>query len=973
MKNRGNSRKFAALPFFAITASLAVSACASTAGSQAPMASATTTTTATTASASPGVSGYTGWNFPVYDIPADESVRYGVLDNGLRYAIMQNETPQDQVVLRLGFDIGWIDELAGQSNASHFIEHMAFNGSTNIPEGEMIKLLEREGLAFGADTNAETFYEHTLYKLDLPRNDDKLIDTGLMLMREIASELTITPEAVQRERGVLQSEIQTNNNYGQRLVRDFANFFAPGSIYAQRTADSNDAADTASVTADQLRAFYKAFYRPDNAVMIVVGDVDPDAIEAKLQSRFASWQKPAEAIRQPDLGSIDFNRAISADTFVDPAVDTLVRLVIAGPYEERPETVAAAREDMLVTLGSMIVNRRLQRIARQEDSPILGGSAGSSDYFDAATLSLFSLAAKEGMVMETVALAENELRRAVQYGFTEAEVAEALANMDTSYRNAAERQNTRSSAGLAGSIFNTVQKQRIFQTPETNLAIFEQVRPTLTAKAIQGEFAERFTASQPLIHVADKTPVAGGEAALIAAYQAASRVAVAAPAEEAVSTFAYTDFGPAGSIVSDTRVDDLGFRAIRFDNNVMLNLKKTDFKDEEILFHMRLGEGELAYGTQQPAASTLLNFLPLGGLGEHTLDELQRILAGKNVGMGLSAANDHIHAQGSTRAADFLQQMQVATAFLTDPAYRPEAEAQLKAAIPNYLAQLDASPQAVAANRVPRIIANGDLRFGAPSGEVLMNAGFDNLKAAIASQLASGAIELTVVGDFDEQAIIDAVAQTLGALPERAAGQNPYPEARKVSFATDLAPRTLYHTGAADQGMVQVYWPTTDDDDFRQEVIARVSSAALRLKLLETLREELGATYTPFAQSEMSDTFDNFGYVLAAAIVAPENQPLVFETIDTLTKSMASDGIDADLLTRARNPLLESLTQNRRENAYWRIVLEDAQLKPERLDRTRQYEDILRSITTEDVAAFTRQYLTPQRSLRVAIVPKPAG
>ena len=230
-----------------------------------------------------------------------------------------------------------------------------------------------------------------------------------------------------------------------------------------------------------------------------------------------------------------------------------------------------------------------------------------------------------------------------------------------------------------------------------------------------------------------------------------------------------------------------------------------------------------------------------------------------------------------------------------------------------------------------------------------------------------------MVGDIDEQAIIDAVAQTLGALPDRKASLEPYAAARDVDFTRDFTTRTLYHTGAADQGMVQVYWPTTDDDDFREEVTARITAAALRLKLLETLREELGATYTPFAQSEMSDTFDDFGYVVAAAIVAPENQSLVFETIDELARSMATDGIDEDLLTRARNPILESLTQNRRENAYWQIVLESAQLETARLDRTRQYEDILRGVTTSDVAAFAREYLKPDRRLRVAIVPKPAG
>ena len=968
MKNSSIRKILVATPLIALT----LAGCTTYSDTTAPVASATTSQSGVELGL-PARTGLTGWNFPVYDVPADPAVRYGILDNGMKYAILRNETPQDEVVLRMNFDIGWIDEKEGQFNAAHFIEHMAFNGSTNIPEGEMIKLLEREGLKFGADTNASTFFEDTTYKLSLPRNDAELIGTGLMLMREVGSELTFDPEAVDRERGILQSEIQTRNTYNRRFGRAYQSFIAPGTPFADNISHPTETAVTASITAEELRDIYERFYRPDNATLIVVGDVEPDEIEAMVRDRFGDWEKPAAAMTESERGAIDLDRPAQAGYFVDPAVNYIVQIDRFAPYERKLSTVAQGREALQLQLAAMVVNRRLQNIARDPEGSILGGRLATTDFFDRAAQANIQLVAKDGQWREALATAEQEVRRATIHGFTQSEIDEALNNLETALRNGAERQATRPSQALADGILATVRDEQIFATPETRLAVFESVRADLTPEKIHETFRETFTGSAPLIHIATKQEIDGGESTILAAYNASTKVAVAAPEEKATAAFAYDEFGPAGTVVADRMVEDLGYRELRFDNNVMLNLKKTDFKDKEILFHVRIGAGELAYGEAEPAATSMLNAVSAtAGLEAHDLDELQRIFAGRNVRFGIYAANDHFHVPGSTKAEDFLAQMQVAAAFLTSPGYRQEAEGQWQALIPPYIARLDANPQAVAASQVPRIVANGDQRFGAQSEETLLGTTLENLRAAISPNLANSPIEIVVVGDIDEQAVIDAVAQTFGALPERALEGGRFDEARQVSFAADRSKRTLYHAGAADQGMVQVYWPTTDDDDFREEVVGRLAAETLRLRLLETLREELGATYTPMAALEMSDTFDNFGYLIAAAIVAPENQDLVFQTIAQIAGDMRTAGIDDDLLSRARNPLLEKLAKDRRENGYWLGSLEAAQLESDRLDRLRNYETILRSITTADVKAFADKYLVASEALEIAIVPKPA-
>ncbi len=193
------------------------------------------------------------WTSEESDLPVDPAFRFGELPNGMRYILRSNATPPGQGQVRLHIDAGSNSEHDDELGYAHFVEHMAFNGSTHVPEGEMVKLLEREGLAFGADTNASTNFDFTLYKLDLPRSDPALLDTALMLMRETASELTITPEAVDRERGVIFSEKRVRDTYALRNLMDSLSFFYPGAHFIQRLPIGTDEPLNAA-TSDKLRA-----------------------------------------------------------------------------------------------------------------------------------------------------------------------------------------------------------------------------------------------------------------------------------------------------------------------------------------------------------------------------------------------------------------------------------------------------------------------------------------------------------------------------------------------------------------------------------------------------------------------------------------------------------------------------------------------------------------------------------------------
>lgn len=947
---------------------LALASCA-TLPAQPPVAAAPAAPTA-------AASGTTPWGFPVYDIAADPAVRYGVLDNGMKYAVLANATPQNTVAVRLGFDVGFIDETPEQAGLAHFLEHMAFNGSKNVPEGEMIKLLEREGLAFGADTNASTGLEETVYKLDLPRNDPKLLDTALMLMRETASELTLAPAAIDRERGIIQSETRTRNTFARRRVKDYIDFVAPGTAFSQRLLTAGQDANIDRFAAPTLADLYRSYYRPDNAALVVVGDLDPAAAEAQIRARFASWQAPASALPATDKGAVDFARPATARNFVDPGVPVIVSIDRFAPWTRRPQTAAQFREDVLGDIAMAVLSRRLQIIANAPDAPIISGNADASDFFDVARQTGITLQAKEGATgwSDALTTGAREVRRLREYGITAAELKEQLANFATRFRNAAEQQDTRRNPQLAEAILATIPQQRLFVTPAQRNELFRALAPTITTDMVAGAIAEQLGGSQPLIHVSTKAPVPGGEAAILAVWQEAASAPVEPPAQGAETAFGYSDFGPAGSIVADAAIADLGIRQIRFANNVRLNIKPTPFETGKVRFLVRVGSGMLAIPRERATEAFFMSLMgAAAGTGKHSFDELQQLLAGRQITYGLNVNEDSFQVAGTTTMADLATQMQVSAAYISDPGYRPEALAKWQAMVPAITAQLDATPMGVAQSKVPTLVANGDPRFGIPDAATLSAVSLDQLRADLGDQLASAPIEISVVGAVDEAQVIDAVARSFGALPPRRAALGDFTAARQARFAQTTAPVALTHGGAADQALVQVYWPTRDDSDPQADATLSLLAQVFGLELLDEVREKLGASYSPNASSSTSDTFTGFGTMSASIVVAPADAGRVQTAIDALTARLRAQPIDADLLERARRPLLERVALNRRENGWWLGVASESQLRAERLDRARTLETRLRAVTPAMIQAAARQYLASERALKISILPRAAS
>jgi len=926
-----------------------------------------------TAAVNPQGAAAKAWNFAASDIPVDPNIIFGVLPNGMKYALLGNRTPKDSVVLRMRFDVGSFAEADDQRGLAHFLEHMAFNGSTNVPEGEMIKLLERKGLAFGADTNASTGFDETIYKLDLPNASDDLIDTGLMLMRETGGNLTIDPAAVDRERGIILSERRARDTYQLRSLIDQLDFQMQGMKVASRIPVGTEEV-IRTAPAARLRDLYDRYYRPERATLVLVGDFDPAAIETKIKARFSDWKGRGPAGADPVIGNVDYARAAAADDFVDPAIQDSVTVAAFKPWVEEADTKAKRARNLAEDVGEAIINRRLAKIALNEDSPILAGyfnDAAGWKVFDQVTV---GAVAKEGAWKEALALVEQEQRRAIEHGFTQAEVAEQLANRRTVLKNAVAGVTTRRSDGLADALIAAAEGDFVFTRPEASQALFDAAAPSLSTAAVTTAFRKRMEGfSAPLARVTAKKPIEGGVDAILASLRASTQVAVAAPTETANAAFAYDNFGTPGKIVGDERVEDLGIRRIRFANNVMLNIKQTDFQKDKVMLSLRVDGGNLLATREDPTKVALAGSIMLGGLEAHSVDELRSIFAGKTVSPGFGSDTDAFGGSALTSPEDFALQAKLMAAFLTHPGYRPDGLALIRRVLPQQYAANDATPAAVLGRDVGGILANDDPRSQTPPLDKLMRLDWAQLKPIVADSFAHGAIEIGVVGDLDEQAAIDAIAATFGALPERRAAFDPRADARIRQFAADRSERTLIHKGPAEQAELRVYWPARDDSDLAEAMRLNLLARVMQLMLTEELREKLGESYSPGAAASLSDEFPGYGHLFAASNVDYKDLPTTRAAIFAIAKELRDKPVDPDLIDRARKPLVESMTKSRRENAYWLNYVAQAASHADRLDRSRKGIGEVEAATPADLQALARRYLVDDKALVIKAVSDKAG
>ncbi len=907
------------------------------------------------------------------DLPADPAARFGQLPNGVRYVVYPNKEPQGRAALRLVIEAGSLHEREDQRGLAHFLEHMAFNGSTHYAPGTLVEFFQRMGMSFGGDTNAFTNFDRTQYLLELPKTDEPTLAEGFRVFADYAGGLLLLPNEIDKERGIILSEKRARDNVGFRtFVAQFE--FMLGETLLPKRIPIGLPEVIEKAPRERFVDFWNAWYRPEKLVVVAVGDFDPAKVEAQIRATFSPLAARAPALPEPVLGAVPAVTGVRTYFHAEPeAPATSVNISRVQPYPNEPDTAATRLKELPRSLAIAMLNRRFSELAKKEGAPFSSASASVGDSFKFLREAEVGVTCKPEQWPQALAVGEQELRRALEHGFQATELKEVVATYLNNLDQAVRMAPTRRSAPLADRIAGTYMSEDVFTHPEAERALYRPALERVTTEDCLNALRAAFTAPGVYVMVTGNAQITGDANTVIAAaYAKSAATSVAAAAAQAEAVWGYADWGPAGQVVKREHVADLDVELVGFANGVKLNLKKTDFEAGRIRVSVRAGHGAITEPANQRGLAAITGgTFNAGGLGKHSVDELRRIFAGHNVGLQFAPASEAFVLTGNTTPADLVLQLQLAAAQVTDAGWRPEALRQAQKGLEQLYLGFAHTANGPMSLEVANLVAGGDPRFGLPAKEVMLTRNLDEAKAWLGGQLARGPIEVSLVGDLDLEAATAAVAKTLGALPAR----DPRPDLSALKrLAFPAQPFTKAYTIQSEipKGNVVVYWPTTDGQDVSRNRRLGMLASVLNDRLRVKIREELGGTYSPSAGSNASDTFSGYGYLQAGCVVEPAQADKIRELIITVADDLAKNGVTDDELARAKQPALTSARESLRTNAYWGTnVLGRAQEKPEMLDWARTRLPDLEAITAAELTTLAKAYLGADRASRVTIVPAP--
>lgn len=905
------------------------------------------------------------------DLPPDPAARYGALPNGVRYLIYPNHEPRGRASLRLVVLAGSLYERDDQQGLAHFLEHMAFNGSAHYPPGTLIEFFQRNGMSFGGDTNAYTSFDHTCYKIELPSVASSSIDEGLRVFADFAGSLLLRPDMINKERPIILAEKRDRDSVEYREYVASEQFLLPDALIPRRFPIGL----TPVIEGARRPLFedlYNTWYRPERMTVIVVGDVDPAAVAPRIEAAFAGVADRAPPRPDPKLGNATVALGLRTGYYYAPeAPSTQVSIDVIAPYrppiDASPIRLAHLKRDLAVAM----LNRRFDILAKKEGAPFIRAEAAIEEDFRFVHDAGVNIECVPDQWRAALGLAEQQLRGALTYGFSPAELREASANFRVALTQAAAGAATRRSPDLADEMVNNLVDLHVQTSPAQDLALYGPALDTITPADCQQALRLAFGTPGRWVMVEGNAKIDGdAQAAIAQAYESSHGVPVKPLAAGGADHFEYTDFGPPGQVVSRREVTDLGVTQVRFANGVALNIKKTPFEADRVRIRVRVGAGRLTEPLTEPGLDAFANLtFRAGGLGRHSTDDLQRLLAGHAVDLEFEVGNDALEFAGATNRADLLLQFQLIAAYLMDPGYRPEAMRLARKNIAEFYTQLAHSVEGPLETVIPRLLADGDPRFGLPPEQVTQSRTLAEERAWISPQTQHGPIEIGVAGDCDVDAIIAAVARTLGAVPPRL-GKPAYTEQRAVHYPDHPFAKEYSVPSEIPKAVVAAYWPTTDAFDInvarRLSVLSEIFSDRLRIKI----REQLGGAYSPEAGSEPSDTFTHYGFLVTEVIVAPERAAEIEKAIVSLANDISTGGVTDDQLQRAKEPLLTGLRESARTNQYWlAAVIGSCQEFPQRLDWARSRYSAFNAITKPEMDALAKQYLGSSHAFQVIVRP----
>ena len=904
-------------------------------------------------------------------LPIDTAVRTGRLPNGLRYFIRQNGRPEKRVSMRLAVNAGAIQEDPNQRGLAHFLEHMAFNGTTNFKPGELVSFLESIGARFGPHVNAMTSFDETVYMLDIPTDRPGYVEKGMLVLHDFAHGISLLPAEVEKERGVVLEEWRGRLGAGSRLTDKQLPVIFQGSRYAERLPIGLPEI-LKSAPPERLVEFYQKWYRPDLMAVVVVGDIPVDEAEKLVRDTFSKIPAAKSAAATVDT-SVPAHKETLVNMSTDPEAQGWSISIAFKGKAEHDTTVRGYRKSLVESLVSQMLNLRLRDIARRPNAPFLAASAGTSNI--GRTLELFEIEATvpEGQITEGLGAIIQEARRMQVHGFSVDELNRAKAALLAAYERAYRERTTSESASYANEYVRHFLEQEPIPGIELEYKIAATYLPTVTMEEVAG-LAKQFITddNRVVLGVAPEkkeTPPPGEDMLRTVIARASS--APVDPWKEATAGRALVEKDPvAGKVTARRTVAEIAATVLTLSNGVEVWLKPTDFKNDQILFTSYAPGGlSLATEKEYKSAAIATAMVGVGGMGGLNPVDLSKMLSGKIAQASPSISQYSHGVSGSATPKDLETALQLNYLALTSPNMTPDVLELLKRRLTGALQNRDQNPRAVFGEKVEQVNTSNHYTADELDPSDVADLNLETMRSFYAARFANAADQTYFfVGAFTVDDITPLLEKWVATLPstgKRSAA------ARDVGirFPSAVVKEEVKKGKEPASQTVLTFFADPDFDEYEMHR-TRAAASVLNIRLREILREELGGTYGVAVGFSNTPPVKGYGAMTIQFGSSPENvDKLVAATLKEIER-LKAEGPSMDDVNKVKELERRDLETNAKQNSYWLGSMQTVHLfgwDPAGIARRSERTE---KLTPEIIKAMFQKYFPMDRYTLVTLKPE---
>ncbi len=917
-------------------------------------------------------SSWLSWPYGVSDLTPDPVIRFGSLPNGFRYILAANRHPRQRVSMHLYVAAGSLNESDRQQGLAHLLEHMMFNGTKNFPPGKMVEFFQRIGMQFGPDANAHTGFDRTVYDLLLPKGDRRSITEGLMVLRDYADGALLLEDEIRKESKVVLAEMRTRDSAGYRTFKAKLAFEFPDCLVSRRLPiGRKDILKEAN--RDLLKDFYDTWYRPENMVLIGVGDFDVAEVEKLVKDYFSSMTHRAEVRTLPELGDVDHQGLKIFYHYEPEAGETSVSIETVENVQETGDSRSNRKEDLLFKMAAWIIDRRLEDKLSSAGADYTEAWTGSYTFLNKYRMAEIGAQCDPVKWKQVLADLEETLRSAIVLGVSNSELERAKRQWQAELDEAVKQSSTRTSRKWAREILSAVGKGRVILSPVQRRDLLAPIVAGTGVEDINRALQRMWGAKHRLVAVTGNLDLGDKQNAdklIAAAWQESIQKPVTPVKQQMEAKFPYLKAARPASVVSRQVVQDLDLVQIKLSNGIRLNLKHTDYEADKVTINIAFGNGKAGEPSDHPGLSLLAEeVINESGFGSMDKQALARALAGKNADFSFSVKEDYFLVSGQASKTDAELLCQLLYTFFKDPGMRQRAFDLAMERFRLRYQRLATKPEGMLMLKGRRFLAGGDYRFGWPPWEQFKRLELEDLQKWLNPAIKKQSLEVSMVGDMSTENMARLARTYFGALGSRSSIVKPTSE--KGPMFPSGKKMTVRVASRIPKALLVIAYPTEDfwkiSRTRRLSLLAEVFSERLRVRI----REQLGVSYSPVAFNRSFRAYTGYGLLQVFIHIAPEKAQQVVSAVRKIAHDLKAHGVSEDELLRVKNPILTSIKDMRQTNSYWLdSVLTGCSRYPQQLDWSRTIEADYASITGDDIKNLAGRYLDNTKAAVFLAVPQ---